>query len=69
MSKKLKTIAQHNAEVLERLQRTNTTNIACPRCGCEMIFPNEAILMSNPPKRDIQCANVACLYETYVLVD
>jgi uncharacterized protein with PIN domain len=69
MSTKLKTISEHNAEVLRRakLKSNNQPNVACPYCGKALIFADGMILASLPPQRKVLCSS--CGAETYILVD
>ena len=65
----LKTIAEHNAEVLRRakLKANNQPNVGCPYCGKALTFADDVILASLPPQRKVRCAS--CGVETYLLVD
>lgn len=50
---KLKTIHEHNLEVL-RTNNSYFTGIACD-CGYELQFVDSTLLLSSPPQKDVKC--------------
>lgn len=53
---KLKTIQEHNEEVLNQIRSKYLTGIACPKCGEEMQYQNpDILLLSSPPQANIIC--------------
>jgi hypothetical protein len=55
--KKLKTLEEHNTEVLNRVHSTKN-GIECPRCGSELDDENPGMVYPcSPPKCDIKCFN------------
>jgi hypothetical protein len=71
MSKKLKTLDEHNAEAWSAHQswadmsKPQRNGIACPECGKELWDTNPTIILtSNPPKKNVHCR---CGYEGYRL--
>ena len=57
----MKTLSEHNEKFenkfweIERAKRK--ANILCNECGTEMIFVDDTILASIPPKRNVKCPN------------
>ena len=63
----LKTIEEHNAwkrALIEEKQKRRS-GIACPTCNEELSFEDDLFLMSNPPKRRVNC--MSCGYRDFVL--
>lgn len=69
MTKKLKDLAEYNAQALIAQWDLNSTypllnGIACPKCGEELYDSNPMItLASNPPQKNIHCSK--CNYVGY----
>jgi hypothetical protein len=69
MTKKLKTLEQHNADAMaissSQLRDNPIPNgIACPKCGEELVDSNPSItLTSLPTKKSTHCAK--CDYKGY----
>lgn len=60
MNKKLKTLAEHNAEIFDFLHKQlsdNTNGIACPCCGEELRDDGDIIFPTNPAKKPVACMN------------
>jgi C4-type Zn-finger protein len=70
MSKKLKSLEEHNKERNMRFDNNSYmpvyNGIACPECGEELVDskPME-VLASYPPKKNIACMNKKCNYTGY----
>lgn len=66
MNKKLQTLEEYNTEYLKKVEEQREawrkTGIACPLCGNELHFSSQFVYLSNPPKKDVKCSNVECLY-------
>ena len=66
---KIKTIDEYNQEKQKQFQIENpqwtNCNIACDKCGKELLMDMWIILCSDPPQRNIKCEN--CGYYSYVL--
>jgi len=62
----MKTINEHNDTILKLIQKAKlmNTNIECPLCKSELMYTDNCIYTSNPPKRMIKCK---CEYIDYVL--
>jgi len=62
----MKTINEHNDNILKLIQkaRSMNTNIECPECKRELMYADNCIYTSNPPKRKIKCE---CGYVDYIL--
>jgi len=62
----MKTIKVHNDNILNIIQkvRSMNTNIECPLCKNELMYVDDNLYMSNPPKRKVECK---CGYIDYVL--
>ena len=62
----MKTIVEHNDNILKLIQkaRSMNTNIECPKCKNELMYADNCIYTSNPPKRKVKCT---CGYIDYVL--
>ena len=60
------TINEHNDNILKLIQkaRSMNTNIECPECKSELMYADNCIYTSNPPKRKVNCK---CGYINYVL--
>lgn len=67
MSKKLKTLAEHNTQARSSKMMDDSpvlNGIACPKCGEEMYDSNpRKKLLSMPPKKNIHCSK--CDYIGY----
>ena len=61
----MKTIKEHNDNILNIIQqaRLMNTNIECPECKSELMYVDNCIYMSNPPKK-VKCE---CGYIDYIL--
>jgi len=64
-SKPLKTIAEHNFYISNLGIETSKTGVACPKCGGELWYLGEEILLCDPPRRDVGCEK--CNYLTSIL--
>jgi len=62
----MKTINEHNDTILKLIQKAQSmnTNIECPLCKNELIYADNYIYTSSPPKRKVKCI---CGYIDYVL--
>lgn len=63
---KLKTIEEHNAEVLDSFKERNNTGVACPNCDNELQFADSMILLSYPAQKKVVCFE--CNYTTNIFV-
>ena len=61
---KLKSIKEHNNLFTKEI--AFSTGIACPKCGSELMYVDQNLLLSNPPQRKVQCSK--CNHIDYVLV-
>lgn len=66
----LKTIEEHNAEILENEKKKRealyNTGVACPDCGKELKFVDPyGMKLSSPPKKAVKCE---CGYRHYIFV-
>lgn len=56
MGKSLKTIEEHNEEILKRACSDGLSGISCPECAAEMVNIKPHIsLLSNPPQHWVRC--------------
>lgn len=62
----LKSIEEHNKDILDKYNSHYKTGVACPNCGTELQFITNIEYMSNPPQKDVQCYNCAYLGRIYV---
>lgn len=64
MSKKLKSLEEHNKEFTEiYISRSIPNGIACPKCNNELYDTEDLVTLSFPPKRSIMCTK--CNYTGY----
>jgi len=61
---KLKSIKEHNNLFTKEI--SFSTGIACPKCGSELMYVDQNLLLTNPPQRRVQCSK--CNHIDYVLV-
>ena len=61
---KLKSIREHNNLFTKEI--SFSTGIACPKCGYELMYVDQNLLLSNPPQRRVQCSK--CNHIDYILV-
>lgn len=61
---KLKSIREHNNLFTKEI--SFSTGIACPKCGSELMYVDQNLLLSNPPQRRVQCSK--CNHIDYILV-
>ena len=61
---KLKPIKEHNNRFTKEI--SFSTKIACPKCGYELMYVDQNLLLSNPPQRRVQCSK--CNHIDYILV-
>ena len=61
---KLKSIKEHNNRFTKEI--SFSTGIACPKCGSELMYVDQNLLLSNPPQRCVQCSK--CNHIDYILV-
>lgn len=62
----MKTLDEHN-QIMRKVNRMKYgVGVACPKCGAEMISSDDTILASNPPQRNVHCAD--CGYKGYMTV-
>lgn len=69
MEKKLKTLEEHNLQIMKKFDDKSKllNGIACPKCGKELYDVNPiSILTSYPPKKNVACTS--CDYVGYALV-
>ena len=61
---KLKSIKEHNNRFTKEI--SFSTKIACPKCGYELMYVDQNLLLTNPPQRRVQCSK--CNHIDYILV-
>ena len=61
---KLKSIKEHNTLFTNEI--SFSTKIACPKCGSELMYVDQNLLLSSPPQRRVQCSK--CNHIDYILV-
>ncbi len=61
---KLKSIKEHNNLFTKEI--AFSTGIACPKCGSELMYVDQNLLLSSPPQRRVQCSK--CNHIDYILV-
>ena len=61
---KLKSIKEHNNLFTKEI--AFSTGIACPKCGSELMYVDQNLLLSNPPQRRVQCSK--CNHIDYIFV-
>ena len=61
---KLKSIKEHNNLFTKEI--SFSTGIACPKCGSELMYVDQNLLLSSPPQRRVQCSK--CNHIDYILV-
>ena len=61
---KLKSIKEHNNRFTKEI--SFSTKIACPKCGSELMYVDQNLLLTNPPQRRVQCSK--CNHIDYILV-
>jgi transcription initiation factor IIE alpha subunit len=61
---KLKSIKEHNNRVTKEI--SFSTGIACPKCGSELMYVDQNLLLTSPPQRRVQCSK--CNHIDYILV-
>ena len=61
---KLKSIKEHNNLFTKEI--SFSTKIACPKCGYELMYVDQNLLLTNPPQRRVQCSK--CNHIDYILV-
>ena len=61
---KLKSIKEHNNRFTKEI--AFSTGIACPKCGSELMYVDQNLLLSSPPQRRVQCSK--CNHIDYILV-
>ena len=61
---KLKSIREHNNLFTKEI--SFSTKIACPKCGSELMYVDQNLLLSSPPQRRVQCSK--CNHIDYILV-
>ena len=64
---KLKSIREHNDGKIFDAYGGNAfkSGLACPKCGSELMYVDQNLLLSNPPKRRVQCSK--CNHIDYIL--
>ena len=60
---KLKSIKEHNNCFTKDI--SFSTGIACPKCGSELMYVDQNLLLSSPPQRRVQCSK--CNHIDYIL--
>ena len=61
---KLKSIKEHNNLFTKEI--SFSTGIACPKCGSELMYVDQNLLLTNPPQRRVQCSK--CNHIDYILI-
>ena len=61
---KLKSIKEHNNRFTKEI--ACSTGIACPKCGSELMYVDQNLLLTSPPQRRVQCGK--CNHIDYILV-
>ena len=61
---KLKSIKEHNNRFTKEI--SFSTGIACPKCGSELMYVDQNLLLTSPPQRRVQCSK--CNHIDYILV-
>ena len=61
---KLKSIKEHNNLFTKEI--SFSTGIACPKCGSELMYVDQYLLLTSPPQRRVQCSK--CNHIDYILV-
>ena len=64
---KLKSIKEHNDGKIFDAYGGNAfkSGLACPKCGSELMYVDQNLLLSNPPQRKVQCSK--CNHIDYIL--
>lgn len=60
---KLKSIKEHNNRFTKEI--SFSTGIACPKCGSELMYVDQYLLLTSPPQRRVQCSK--CNHIDYIL--
>ena len=65
---KLKSIKEHNDGKIFDAYGGNAfkSGLACPKCGSELMYVDQNLLLTNPPQRRVQC--IKCNHIDYILV-
>ena len=65
---KLKSIKEHNDGKIFDAYGGNAfkSGLACPKCGSELMYVDQNLLLSSPPQRRVQCSK--CNHIDYILV-
>ena len=65
---KLKSIKEHNDGKIFDAYGGNAfkSGLACPKCGSELMYVDQNLLLSNPPKRRVQCSK--CNHIDYIIL-
>ena len=61
---KLKSIKEHNNRFTKEI--SFSTGIACPKCGSELMYVDQNLLLTSPPQRRVQCSK--CNHIDYILI-
>jgi DNA-directed RNA polymerase subunit M/transcription elongation factor TFIIS len=61
---KLKSIKEHNNLFTKEI--SFSTGIACPKCGSELMYVDQNLLLSSPPQRRVQCSK--CNHIDYIFL-
>lgn len=64
-SGQLKTIDEHNFCMTNLGIETSKTGVACPKCSSELLYLDDRILYSNPPRRNVGCEK--CNFVTTII--
>lgn len=64
--KPLKTLEQHEQEVMDEFNGIKKTGIKCPNCEYELIYPSSFIYDSYPAQRDVKCRQCGLHRSIYV---
>jgi hypothetical protein len=65
---KLRSIEEHNSEVMEFYNKREHTHVQCPICvgEQELLFTDNILRMSNPSQRQVKCEK--CGYLDFIIV-
>lgn len=65
----LKTLEEYEnkaQKIYEAFTEQENTGIECPNCGLELIYPDNIVLSSFPPKRRVKCSG--CDFTKLIIV-
>ncbi len=68
---RMKTLKEHNTDRLKQIEELNKeklVDLLCDKCESRLKQPDDFVLASSPPKRQLVCSNMECDFRDWMII-